>query len=52
MFVNRYTNGKDEKIRIREKDISCIDYYGNPVVIIEKRRWMRKNAEYLARIDM
>lgn len=42
ILVNRYVNGYDEEIRIRESDIVRIDYYGGPMVVVEKRRLFQK----------
>ncbi len=38
IIVNRYVNGYDEEIRIRESNIVRIDYYGGPMIWLEKRK--------------
>lgn len=41
IIVNRFVNAYDEEIRIRENDIVRIDYYGGPMISVEKRRLFR-----------
>lgn len=38
IIVNRYINGFEEEIRIKESDIVRIDYYGGPRIEIIKRK--------------
>lgn len=48
VFVDREVGGSFEEIRIREEEITRIDYYGNPAISIEpyfKKRSYRKNTE-------
>lgn len=45
IIVNRYVNGYDEEIRIRESDIVRIDYYGGPMISVEKRKLFQKRQE-------
>lgn len=42
IIVNRYANGYDEEIRIKESDIVRIDYYGGPMIMVEKRKLFKK----------
>ena len=42
IIVNRYVNGYDEEIRIKESDIVRIDYYGEPMIMVEKRNLFSK----------
>lgn len=42
LIVNRYINGFDEEIRIRENDIVRIDYYGDPIILLIKPKLFRK----------
>ena len=42
IIVNRYVNGYDEEIRIKESDIVRIDYYGEPMITVEKRNLFSK----------
>ncbi len=42
IIVNRYVNGYDEEIRIKESDIVRIDYYGGPMIMVEKRKLFQK----------
>ena len=42
IIVNRYVNEYDEEIRIKESDIVRIDYYGGPIIIVEKRKWLKR----------
>ena len=37
IIVNRYINGLNEEIRIKEGDIVRIDYYGDPRIIVDKK---------------
>lgn len=39
IIVNRNINGYNEEIRIKESDIARIDYYGGPMIAVEKRKW-------------
>lgn len=48
VFVAREIEGSFEEVRIREEEITRIDYYGEPVISIEpyfKKRSYRKNTE-------
>lgn len=45
IIVNRYVNGYDEEIRIKESDIVRIDYYGGPLIMVEKRKLFQKRRE-------
>lgn len=40
--TNRYVNGYDEEIRIKESDIVRIDYYGGPMIMVERRKLFKK----------
>lgn len=42
IIVNRYVNGFDEEIRIKESDIVRIDYYGDPVFLLMKQKLFGK----------
>ena len=42
IIVNRYINEYDEEIRIKESDIVRIDYYGGPIIIVEKSKWLKR----------
>lgn len=42
IIVNRYMKGYDEEIRIRESDIVRIDYYGGPMILLEKWRLIKR----------
>lgn len=42
IIVNRYVNGYDEEIRIKESDIVRIDYYGGPMIMVERRKLFKK----------
>lgn len=42
IIVNRYVNGYDEEIRIKESDIVRIDYYGGPMIMVERRKLFQK----------
>ena len=47
IIVNKYANGYDEEIRIKESDIVRIDYYGEPMIMVETRNLFskRRNKE-------
>lgn len=45
IIVNRYTNGYEEEIRIKESDIVRIDYYGGPMIMVEKRKLFQKGRK-------
>lgn len=45
ILVNRYVNGYAEEIRIKESDIVRIDYYGGPMIMVEKRKLFQKRRE-------
>ena len=36
IIVSRYINGYEEELRIKESDIVRIDYYGDPIIIVQK----------------
>ena len=42
IIVNRYINGYDEEIRIKESDIVRIDYHGGPMIALVQRRLFGK----------
>lgn len=42
IIVSRYINGFEEEIRIRESDITRIDYYGKPMVFMGKRKLFKR----------
>jgi hypothetical protein len=46
IIVHRYVNGYDEEIRIRESDIVRIDYYGGPMIVLEKQKLFQKWYKY------
>lgn len=45
IIVNRYANGYDEEIRIKESDIVRIDYYGRQMLMVEKRKLFQKRQK-------
>ena len=46
IIVPRYINQRREEIRIKESDIVRIDYYGGPIISVEKRNLIGKRVSF------
>lgn len=49
IIVNRYINGYDEEIRIKESDIVKINYYGGPIIMVEQHGLIKRALQLFKR---